>query len=148
LNLTNDGTNVRPVYFQFGHVPYEYDPPGGTAMNAADSMTLISAFNFCKSPMITKDFMRLILSVNRLGGNNAPFAGTISLIFYSDRDLSTIRQVITGLTPVNGQIDVLLNGVVGDSIAVGVRALLVSNTDGGQVEISGYLVYWQAVEDL
>jgi hypothetical protein len=71
----------------------------------------------------------------------------ISLFLFSDGDISTIRQYITNLTPSNGKIDVLLNGVVGESIAVGILSNIGSE-DTAPIEISGYLVYWQAVEDL
>jgi hypothetical protein len=145
VNLTSDGTNIRPVFFAFSDQPYEFDPPSGTATNLGGNITWATGFNFCKTPQIIKDFMRCILEIKSVAGVNTP--NGITLFFMSDGNIGTIRQVITGLQPRNGKIDVLLTGVAGESISVGVQASI-GNSDTSPIEISGYLLYWQAMEDL
>lgn len=145
LDMPTDGTQSRTVFFQFGNQPIEWDPPGENAQDFGDQMYAITAFNFCKSPMIQKDFMRLFLMLREQ--TNPNILSNLVVDLYCDEDIDTVRQTIVNPAIINGKIDLGLTGVTGSSIAVGIGY----NIPGAAyqaLQVSGYLLYWQAMEDL
>lgn len=140
VSLYNDGTQQRPVFMQFGDSVQEWDP--ATSNGGAFNFECQTAFNHMGSPEIEKDFMRVSLKIRTVASPNLPTV--VNLTFFTNGDSTNARQTINGVTPINGQIDVLLNGVVGDNLSIQVYVPNSTN----QTIFSGYTAYWQALEDL
>lgn len=173
LQMPTDGTEQNPTFMQFGDGVNEWDPPAGTVSTLNRTCTVQHAFNHVGSPNVQKDFSRYILNTrwvsangmtyllgsdgkSYLTGPNGQYLTTnpfgvsspnFTLTFYADEDPTTPLQTISNLVPVNGKIDVLLTGVSGDSISCAIS----SQTPTGDLDgviYSGYIVYWDALEDL
>jgi len=143
LNMPSDGSESRTVFFQFGNNVLEWDCAAGEETITRSSLLQL-AFNHMKSPSIQKDFMRYILNVRKVGSLTS---SQISMYFFSNGNDSTPRQTLVGLQSSNGKLDTFVNGVSGDNL--GVAFTIAGLRLGTDVhELSGYLAYWQAMEEI
>ena len=143
-NYTGTGPTSNWTYLG-GLGNYRMDSLEVGAWYPVSRSTMIQTMpNFCGSPGIVKDYDKFVLYIRDMVGLTTP--ANVRLDFYSDTDISTIRQTVTA-TPVNGKITTLLTGVAGDCLSCKITVPAFVCSAYNAVRISGYDFSYSQMEE-